>query len=203
MFPLFKNIYATLLEYTSLSHNIGLPPIFHSYMRQSQNLPLPPRIHPSLLEYTPFSAFIWDTHRIYPSLPEYTLFYTKWRSQNLPFPPSLPPSQNVPSPSFKHLYATLPEFTPLSQIISPFFTTMWDTFRRYPSLPKYTPSFPLGADSAICNNPRIYAFLTEYTPFYVKWRSQNLPLPPRIYPLFCNYMRHSQNLPLPPRIYPL
>ena len=35
-------------------------------------------------------------------------------------------------------------------------------------------------------------------------RSQNLPLPPTIYPLFKKYniMRRSQNLPLPPRIYP-
>ena len=33
--------------------------------------------------------------------------------------------------------------------------------------------------------------------------SQNLPLPPRIYPYFQQlYMRPSQNLPLPPRIYP-
>ena len=32
--------------------------------------------------------------------------------------------------------------------------------------------------------------------------SQNVPLPPRLYPLF-NNMRPSQNLPLPPRIYPL
>ena len=52
MYPPFKHIYATLLEYTSLSHNIGLPPIFHSYMRQSQNLPLPPRIYPLLYKVT-------------------------------------------------------------------------------------------------------------------------------------------------------
>ena len=32
--------------------------------------------------------------------------------------------------------------------------------------------------------------------------SQNLPLPPRIYPLFNKYMRPSQNILLPPRIYP-
>ena len=31
--------------------------------------------------------------------------------------------------------------------------------------------------------------------------SQNLPLPPRIYPLFNKYMRPSQNILLPPRIY--
>ena len=34
-------------------------------------------------------------------------------------------------------------------------------------------------------------------------RSENLPLPPRIYPpFFQNNMRHSQNLPIPPGIYP-
>ena len=49
--------------------------------------------------------------------------------------------------------------TPPSQNIPPFSTTIWDPTRIYPFLPEYTP-------------------------------------------LFNNYMRHSQNLPLPPRMYP-
>ena len=54
---------------------------------------------------------------------------------------------------------------------------------------------------------RIYPFPLEYTAFstnvYVR-PSQNLPLPPRIYPTSnnCRPMRSSQNLPLPPIIYP-
>ena len=49
--------------------------------------------------------------------------------------------------------------------------------------------------------------IPEYTTLLNNNRrpSQNLPLPPRIYPLFNNYniMRPSQNLPLPPKICPL
>ena len=78
---------------------------------------------------------------------------------------------------------------------------MCDPPRMYPSLPEYTPLFK----KCIC------ATLPESTPL-----SQNMPPfstticdPPRIYPslleftLFCNnynIMRPSQNLPLPPRI---
>ena len=96
--PTLKLLYATLPEYTSPSQNLPPFPLLYA---TSQNLPLPPRIYPLLYKVT---------------LSESTL-------------PSLPPSQNVPPapPSFKHLYATLPEFTPLSQNIPPFFTTMCDT----------------------------------------------------------------------------
>ena len=80
---------------------------------------------------------------------------------------------------------------------------MCDPPRIYPSLQEYTPP-PFS--TAICDPPRIYPSFSEYIPFstnvYVR-PSQNLPLPPRIYPNFHNYMRPSQNLPLLPRIYPL
>ena len=97
-----------------------------------------------------------DPPRIYLFLPEYTP----------------PPSQQ--------LYATLPEYTLPSQNIPPLF------------------------------NKCICATLPEYTPPSLP-PSQNTP-PfsttkcdlPRIYPTFNNYniMRCSQNVPLPPRIYP-
>ena len=98
-------------------------------------------------------------------------------SQNPPLPPRI-------YPHFQQIYATLPESTPPSQNIPPpFLVTIFDYHRIYPSLPEYTPLF--------------------YT--YVR-PSQNLPLPPRIYPLpfyfLATIMRPSQNLPLPPRIYP-
>ena len=95
----------------------------------------------------------------------------------------------------------LPESTPRSHNIPHFLTT-------------------------ICDPPRIYSPLPEYTPIFNNYMrpSQNLPLRPRRYPLFNNYMcdplriypslpeytpslfsyymRPSQNLPLPPRIFP-
>ena len=51
--------------------------------------------------------------------------------------------------------------------------------------------------------PRIYPSLPQYTPLFNNYmrRSQNLPLPLRIYPLLNICMRHSQNPK--PRIYPL
>ena len=77
--------------------------------------------------------------------------------------------------------------------------------RIYPSLPEYTPPFQ-----------QIYikcATLQEFTPpsqnippFFNSYMqpSENLPLPPRIYPPFSTnlYVRPSQNLPIPFRIKP-
>ena len=95
-------------------------------------------------------------------------------------------SQNLPLlPEYTPLFnkctcATLPKSTPPSQTIPSFSTT-------------------------ICNPPRIYPSLPEYTSILNSYMrpSQNLPLPTRIYPLFHNYsiMRSSQNLSLPLRIY--
>ena len=99
-----------------------------------------------------------------------------WAPQNLPrgrswtippgrlrrLPESTPPSQDLP-PLYCDLVRCLrlPESTPPSQNIPPFSTTICDPPRIYPSLPEYTTIF---------NN-------------YL-WSSQNLPLPPRIYPHF-------------------
>ena len=107
-------------------------------------------------------------------------------------PPRIYPlSQNILP--FKHLYVTLSDCTPPPQNIHPPF----EHFR------------------SICDFPRIYPSLLEYTrllykatlmestlPFrhhYVQ-HSHDLPLPPRIYPPpFETSMRPSQNLPLPSR----
>ena len=78
---------------------------------------------------------------------------------------------------------------------------MCDPFRIYSSLPEYNP-----LSTTICDPPRIYPSLPEYTPifnnYFVMQCSQNLYLPPRIYPLFNNCMRLSQKLPFPQRIHP-
>ena len=84
-------------------------------MRPSQNLPLPPRIHPlfnkcicaTLPESTPHSQNIPPFQQMYN--------YVR-RSQNLPLSPKYNPLQQ--------LYAVLPESTPSSQNIPPFQTTM-------------------------------------------------------------------------------
>ena len=82
---------------------------------------------------------------------------------------------------------------------------------KYIPLPDYT--------RVDCGRHRIYLRVEpELYPGVDYGGSQNLPLPPRIYPLYCdylkclrlpeytplfnNFMRPSQNLPLPPRISP-
>ena len=122
--------------------------------------------------------------RIYPSLPGSTPFVVIWRgvfgSQNLPIPPRIYP--------------------PIQQI------HMRDPPRIYPSLPEYTiPPPHFSTNIILCDIPRIYPSLPEYTPL-----STNLCVrPSQNLPLFNNCMRPSQkstppsqNLPVPPRIYP-
>ena len=130
--------------------------------------------------------------RIYPSLPGSTPLYCDY-VKCIRLLESTPPSQNIPT--FQQLYATLPESTLPSQNLPPFSTTICDPPITHPSLPEYTPLF---------NN---YNILRP---------SQNLPLPPKIYPhfqqLYANLPEStppSQNIPPlstticdPPRIYP-
>ena len=149
-----------------LSPRIYSPPPFqqHIIMRPSQNIPLPlriyppfqqmymcdpPRIFPSLPEYTPlFNNYMRPSRNL--PLPEYTPFcnnYTIMRpSQNPPLPPRIyppfnnymrpsriyPPSQNIPPFFNKFICATLPESTPPTQNIPPFLTPLCD-------LPESTP----------------------------------------------------------------
>ena len=130
-----------------------------------------PRIYP---HYQPI--YMCDPPRIYPSLPESTPLSTNVYvrpSQNLPLPSRI-------YPPFQQLNATLPESTlrlsPPRIYPPPFFsTTMCDSQNLYPSSPENNHLFNN------CMRP-----------------SQNLPLPPRIYPFFNTYMRPSQILPPPP-----
>ena len=188
------------------SQKLSLPPeytpplFFNNYdiMRPSQNLPLSPRIYPSfqqlhatIPESTPPSQNIppfqqmhmCDPPRIYPSLSNYTLFFNNYMRPSLP--EAIPPSQNAPPP-FQQLYATLPESTPPSWDIPPFSTTtiLCEPPRIYPSLPEYT---PFSTTIILCDDPRIYPSVPEYTPFSTNAHvrpSQNLPLPLRLYPVF-------------------
>ena len=122
---------------------------------------------------------------IYHSCNPLTLF----SYQNLPPPPyfdsvkciRLPESPLPPRiyPPFQQLYATFPESSPPSQNIPPF-------QQLYVTLPESTPhsqNIP-SVSTTICDPPRIYPSLPEYTLRFI------------------NYMRPSQNLPLPLRIYP-
>ena len=115
-------------------------------------------------------------------------------SQNLLLPPRI-------YPPFQQLYATLPESTTPFQNIPLFSTTICDPPRINLSLPEYTPP-PFSTIIILRDPPRIYPSLSEYIPLFNNSmrRSQNLPLLPRIYPLFKNaHLRPSQNLQLPPR----
>ena len=130
------------------------------------------------------------------------------------------PSQNLVLPP-----RILPSFSP-TKFDPPTTIILYDAVRHsqnlFPSIPKYTPFFnnyiyatipeatppsqnipPLSP--IISEPPRIYPSFLNYTTFstnlYVR-PSQNLPLPPRIYPAFQKHMRPSQYLRLSPRIYP-
>ena len=118
-------------------------------------------------------------------------------------------------------------YSPPSQNQPPVSTTICDTPRIYPSFPKYTPLFnkcicailpeptPLSQNkppfsTTVCDPPRIYPSLPEYTPpppfnrYNIMRPTQNLHLPPRIYPPFqLIYMcDHPRIYPVSPRIYP-
>ena len=69
-----------------------------------------------------------------------------------------------------------------SRTIPPGWITLAPTI--YPSLPGSTPPPLLLCD--VYSAPRIYPSLLEYTPLFNKYMrpSQNIPLPPRIYPPF-------------------
>ena len=167
-------ICATLPESTFPSQNI--PPLSANlYVRPSQNLPLPLRIYP------PFQQiYMCDPPRIYPSLPECTPLFNKFICVTLS--EFTPPSQNIPTLS-ANLYVRpsqnlpLPEYTPL-------LTNVYVRPSQNLSLPPriYPPYQPI----YMCDPPRTYPSLPEYTPLFNKYicvrPSQNLLLPPRIYP---------------------
>ena len=192
----------------------------------------PPRIYPSLPEYTPPFQRIdtCDPSRIYSS------------SQNIP------PFQQMHMCDPPSIYPSLPESTPFSTIMcdppriypclpecTPLLTTKCDLSRIYPSLLEYTPTFfnnyiiitlpestlpsqnisPFSTIILSCDAPRIYPSLTEYTPVSTTmcdtprnwptfWQLY-APLPLRIYPSspFYNYVRYSKNHPLSHLLCPL
>ena len=135
--PLLPRIYHPCQQcdpprmYPSLSE---YTPIFNNYMQPSKNLPHPPRIYPLLNNYVRPSHNLPLPSRIYP-LSIITICDTL----------GIYPYLRVPeyTPLFSQLYATLPESTPLclppSQNISPFLTTICNTPRIYPYIPEYTP----------------------------------------------------------------
>ena len=120
-----------------------------------------------------------DPPRIYPSLPEYTPLFNQFICATLP--ESTPPSQNIPP--FQQQYATLPESTPPSRNI-PLFNKciLCATLQEYTCSSLNIPPF----STTICDPPRIYPSLSEYTPHF----STNV------------YVRPSQNIPLPPSLPP-
>ena len=148
-----------LPESTPPSQNI--PPLFNNYMRPSQNIPLPPRI------YSLFNKCMCD-----PTLPE-----------SPPPPPEyIPFSTTIILCGPSRIYP-FPESTPLFNQFMCATTTICDPPRIHPS-PQNIPLFQ-----------QLYATFPESTP-----PSQNIGLPSFSTNL---YMRPSHNLPLLPRIYPL
>ena len=212
------------------------PPLFKNYMRPSQNLPLPSRIYP------PFQQIaMCDPPRIYPTLPEYTppplfnelIFATLPESTHPPriyplfnkcicatHPASTPPFQNLPHFSTTMcdppgIYPCLPECTPL-------LTTKCDLPRIHPSLLEYTPTFfnnyiiitlpestlpsqnisPFLTIILSCDAPRIYPSLPEYTPISTTKcdTPRNYPSLREYTPLFDDYMPPSLSEYIPPHL---
>ena len=125
--PLPPRIYPPPLSTTILStpsRNLPPPPPPFQQIYMCD----PPRIYPSLSEYTPLSTTICDPLRIYPSLPEYTPFSTTIllcdASIIYPPPPRIYPSFNN---CMRH-----PQKLPFPQRITPLF---WQLYA--PSLSEY------------------------------------------------------------------
>ena len=209
-YPLFNNfICATLPESTLPSQNI--PPFStNSYLRTSQNLPLPPRIPPppsfitdwylqtsrnlilpARITPPPFSTTICDPPRIYPSLPE----STPPPSQQLydhpiihPFPPRIYPLSTTicdiqsinPPPKTYHQFQQIYMCDPLR--IYPSFP-----LRIYPALFNNSmwPSqnMPPFQQIYMCDPPKIYSPLSEYTPLFSNYIYNH----PIIHPSFSEY----------------
>ena len=165
-------------------------------MRPSQNLPLSPRIYPPFQQihmcdpfriyppppstiYPPFQQiYMCDPPRIYPSLPEYTPLFNKFTCATL-LKSTPPPFHNI-LPFSTNLYVRPFQNLLLSPRIYPSFQQIYvcDPPRIYPSLPEYTPPFQ-----------QLYATLPESTP-----PSQNISTfsttmcdPPRTYPSLPEY----------------
>ena len=131
-------IHHSLPEYTPLIFNKCICAILPESTPPSKNIP-------------PFSTTICDPPRIYPSLPEYTLFSTKVLYATLP--ESTPPSQNIPPLSTNILLCgalricpTLPEYTPLFN----------NYMRLCQNLPLPLRIYPPPFSTSICDTPRIY-----------------------------------------------
>ena len=119
------------------------------------------------------------------------------------------PFQNIPPPSHNtplfNNYIRSSQNLPLPPTIYPVSTTiiLCDAPRIYPSLPEYTPFQQM----YMCDPPRIYLSPPEYTPFFKNYnmrRSQNLPFLHRIYPTFQQleyYAPLPESTP-PSQIYP-
>ena len=114
-------------------------------------------------------------------------------------PPEIYPSLSEYTPLFnKCICATLPESTPLSQNIRPFSTNVY--VRPSQNLPLSLRIYAPFQQMYMCDTPKIYLSLLIYAPLFNKCICATLP--ESTPSLFTNYMRPSQNLPLPPRIYP-
>ena len=137
--------------------------------------------------------------RIYPSLSEYTPLYNKFTCVTIP--ESTPPSQNIPP--FFNTYMRTSHNLPLPPRIYLPFQYLYANVQESSLLSQNIPLF--AKTIILCDPPRIYPFFPEYTPLFNKFTCATLlesTTPSQnITPLFNTYMQPSQNLPLPPRIY--
>ena len=188
-------ICATLPESTPPSQNI--PPL-------SANMCDPARTYPPpLSEYTPLiSQFICATlPESTPSSQNIPLLSANlyvWPSQNLPLPARIyPPYQPIYMCDPARIYSFLPEYSPLisqficvtlpestppCQNIPPLSANLY--VRPCQNLPLYPRIYPPYQTIYMCDPPRIYPFLPEYTPLFNSYKimrlSQNPPFHLRI-----------------------
>ena len=154
----------------------------------SQNIPPFQQIYATLPEYTPssqnippFSTIICDPPKIYPSVPEYRP-YPPFQQLYATLPESTPPPSPRIYPPFQQLYATLPDSTPPSQNVPHFQCQLYETLPQSTPPSQNIPPFSI----TICDPPRIYSSLPEYTPIFNNYKIMRPP-PPRICPSLLEY----------------
>ena len=165
-------------ESTPPSHDLT-PPLYCDYVKC---LWLPESIHPSqnippLIFNKCICATLPESTPSSQNIPPFQQQYYMRPSQNLPLPPRIRPlfstnsyvrpSQNLPLPPriypplFQQLCATRPEYTLPPRTHTPF-------QKLYVTLPESTPPSqnlpPFSTNILLCDAPRIYPSLSEYTP---------------------------------------
>ena len=149
-----------------------------------------------------WSSRIWFCYRRLWVATATWLNYTGVKSENIPpsrlYPGRLWAPQNLPRGRSWTIHRSrlrwLPESTPPSQDLSPFIVIMWSVFgsQNLPLHPRIYPPF----STTLCDAPRIYPSLPEYTPLFNNYNIM------RLYPCLTESTSFSKTIRFcdPPKI---